>query len=191
MTPCHLIWGENNERRISFIKLFLTNGWFHFLISAPVQMIVRVIWAVPQQIISRLASFTQERDLVATMKIAHGIYIIPLSLIVGALVWAVPIRLVFSSEFNFFQSWLLGCLIGPAMLFLGTWLSEKTDFFRGYWRFASLRFFFPRGWREVMQEWKDISDQCLAKLDMGSAQTEHRNESAVPETFFSKSRLTT
>lgn len=184
MTPCHLIWGETNERRISFIKLFLTNGWFHFLVSAPVQMIVRVIWAVPQQIISRMSSFTKERDLIATMKIAHGLYIVPLSLTVGAVVWAIPLRLVFSSQLSFFQCWLLGCLMGPAMLFLGTWLSEKTDFFRGYWRFASLRFFFPRGWREVMQEWKDISDQCLAKLELGSAQTEHRTESAAPETFF-------
>jgi hypothetical protein len=71
---------------------------------------------------------------------------------------------------------LIGFLSGPAILFLGLLSSERIDHFPGYWRLAKLRLLFPRGWREVIGEWRQMSEAVLNKIDKVNQQTIEREK---------------
>lgn len=185
ISPSHLVWGETNEKKISFFKLFITHGWFHFLISAPIQFFSNLMWNLPQRIVGILAhSSVKDRDVVATMKIAHGLYILPIAVFVGAFFWAWGLKFLMP-EASLALRWVFGVFIGPALLVAGTRFAERTDFFSGYWRFARLRFFFPRGWREVMEEWRNISERCLETVNLEDRRAERRTP--VKSIFFRES----
>lgn len=169
ISASQLIWGETHEQKRSFFKLFLMHGWFHFLISVPIQMVSSLLWDIPQRVIGVLATTSvKERDVVATMKIAHGLYIFPIAVVLGGYFWAWCLSAVMP-ELDLGWRWLLGVFLGPLLLVLGTWCAERSHFFPGYWRFAKLRFFFPRAWKEIMEEWRSISDGCIATLGAGGA----------------------
>jgi 1-acyl-sn-glycerol-3-phosphate acyltransferase len=166
--PFQLIWGERKERKRSFYGILLKYVWFHVFVARPLQVVTGMLWFVPYRICGFLAHrSTTDRDLVATMKIAHGAWLFPL--------WDVLVSLpiffllkqsapsIVDSTGNLVTYGLV-TLLGPLFLILATWSSERRDFFPGYWRLAKLRLFFPRAWVEVRQEWFEISQGVIERI---------------------------
>ena len=168
--PFQLIWGENKERKRSFYAILLKYVWYHVLFAAPLKWISALLWYVPYRLCGFLAHrSTSDRDLVATMKIAHGAWMFP--------AWSIllSIPLFFSLRVSFpkavddtgnFITYGAVVLLAPLLLILGTWVTERRDFFPGYWRLAKLRLLFPRAWTEVRQEWVEISQGVIEKIQV-------------------------
>lgn len=185
--PHSLVWGEAHELKRSFYKLMLVHGPFHLLVAGPVVSMGNLFWYIPIALCGFLADVsTKERDVVATMKLAHGSYILPLWVIcqgVFAMItfsWLIPVL----AKWNAF---LLGVMVGPALLIFRILAEERTHFFPGYWRLAKLRLFFPRGWREVMTEWRDVCTYINAGL---KARTDKQGLEKVLHVYQHKTKLT-
>ena len=157
LSPAHLHWGELHQRKWSFCKLFLRHAWFHLLFAWPLSVLESVLWYVPYQVTRLLAwASTSERDLLATMKIAHGAWVFPLwnvSVSFGAC-WFLTTFLF--TNIAFWPAFFVCLFLTPGVLVLSTWANERTDFLPGYWRLVTLRFLRPRIWKEILQEWQDL-----------------------------------
>jgi 1-acyl-sn-glycerol-3-phosphate acyltransferase len=166
--PSQLMWGETHERKRSFYAILLKNVWFHLFVQLPLQYASGLLWYLPYRLCGVLAEkSTQDRDVVATMKIAHGMWLFPLwsAFLAGSLYSAVRfLQPGWVDSVGNLVIFIAACVFGPMALCLGLWLSERTDFFPGYWKLARLRLFFPRAWREVMSEWRSISQGVLDRL---------------------------
>jgi hypothetical protein len=165
ISPAQIIWGESHEKKRSFFKMILTQGLFYFLIAGPIEYLSFVVWFIPQRIAGFLGELsTRDRDVLATMKIAHGIYVFAAWIALGSLS-VKGILLALWPELNSALAFLIGLASGPLILFLGLWSTERHDHFPGYWRLAKLRLLFPRGWREVIDEWRGMSEAVVQKID--------------------------
>ncbi len=171
ITPSQIIWGEAHERKRSFFKLIVSQGIFYWLIAAPVEYLSFFVWFIPQRLAGFLADIsTRDRDVLATMKIGHGLYVFLIWICLGTLTVQKLLLLIWPN-FNSSLALLAGFLSGPLILFLGLLSSERGDYFPGYWRLAKLRLLFPRGWREVIGEWRQLSEAVLSKIDTVNQQT--------------------
>ncbi|NBO38342.1 hypothetical protein EBU99_07140 [bacterium] len=166
IAPSQLVWGETHERKRSFFKMILTQGLFYFFIAAPVEYLSFVVWFIPQRLAGFLADIsTRDRDVLATMKIAHGLYVFAIWIVLGTLS-VKSILLHLWPSLNAILATFIGVASGPMILFLGLWSTERHDYFPGYWRLAKLRLLFPRGWREVIDEWRGLSEAVVNKIDL-------------------------
>lgn len=171
ITPSQIIWGEAHERKRSFFKLIVSQGLFYWLIAAPVEYLSFFVWFIPQRLAGFLADIsTRDRDVLATMKIGHGLYVFLIWICLGTLTVQKLLMLIWPN-FSSSLALLAGFLSGPLILFLGLLSSERGDYFPGYWRLAKLRLLFPRGWREVIGEWRQLSEAVLSKIDTVNQQT--------------------
>jgi len=171
ITPSQIIWGESHEKKRSFFKLILSQGLFYWLIAAPIEYLSFFVWFIPQRLAGFLADIsTRDRDVLATMKIGHGLYVFFIWICLGTLAVQKLLLLIWPSLNSSFAL-LAGFLSGPLILFLGLLSSERGDYFPGYWRLAKLRLLFPRGWREVIGEWRQLSEAVLSKIDTVNQQT--------------------
>jgi 1-acyl-sn-glycerol-3-phosphate acyltransferase len=166
--PFQLIWGENKEKKRSFYKILFKYVWFHLLISVPLKTLSALLWYFPYRLCGHLAhKSTTDRDLVATMKIAHGAWVFPTWSILLSIPLFFFIR-VSASQLVDSTGNLIAygavVLFGPLLLILATWVTERRDFFPGYWKLAKLRLLFPRAWVEVKQEWVEISQGVIEKI---------------------------
>ena len=174
ISPSQLLWGEAHEKKRSFFKLLLTHGWFYWLIAAPIEYLSGMFWYIPYRVCGKLAELsTQDRDVVATMKIAHGLYLFPGWVLLMSLPQVYFWHRIFP-HIGLLPTIALGTLLGPLLLVVGTLCAERHDFFPGYWRLAKLRLLFPRGWREVISEWREIS-QGVAERTQPSPAAEDNN----------------
>lgn len=166
LSPRQLVWAGTHDKKRSVFALILSNIWFHFLVAVPLEFLAALMWYLPYRICGKLAeASTKDRDVLATMKIAHGAWIFPS--------WALLITSLFYfgtksfwPELNFLLVLLVSFLIGPLVLVFSTLATEKTHFLPGYWRLAYLRLFHPRRWREVVIEWREIVAEAYAKTDL-------------------------
>lgn len=166
ISPSQIIWGESHEQKRSFFKMIVTRGMFYFLVAGPVEYLSFIVWFIPQRIAGFLADVsTRDRDVLATMKIAHGVYVFAIWIALGSLSVR-AILLTLWPQLNGTLAFLIGLASGPLILFLGLWSTERSDHFPGYWRLAKLRLLFPRGWREVIDEWRKMSEAVLSKIDL-------------------------
>jgi 1-acyl-sn-glycerol-3-phosphate acyltransferase len=164
ISPAQIIWGEAHERKRSFFKMIITRGLFYFIVAAPVEYLCLLVWFIPQRIAGFLANIsTRDRDVVATMKIAHGLYVFAAWIILGTLGVKFVLMAIWP-DINEYLAVLIGFTSGPLALFLGLWSTERHDYFPGYWRLAKLRLLFPRGWREIVAEWREMSEAVLEKI---------------------------
>lgn len=165
VAPSQLIWGETHEERRSFLWIILRHGLSHFLISVPVDLISTATWLIPYRLCAWLAKLTtSERDVVATMKIAHACYLFPL--------WCAGIGAGLGfffgdvwPEFGYWSLFATGFCFGALTLLGSLLVSESVSFFPGYWKLARLRFFHPRAWQEVMEEWNTFSEAVFQVIE--------------------------
>lgn len=164
ISPIQLVWGDLNYKKRSFFWVLFRHGWFFMCITLPIQILGAIVWLIPAKFCEKLAKkSTSDRDVRATMKIAHGIWFFPF--------WA----FLMSSLFTFLLTgylphthkiiiWCGFLVLTPTFLVLSLILAESINFFPGFLRLAFLRLFFPRSWYELMQEWRDMTDEVLAKI---------------------------
>jgi 1-acyl-sn-glycerol-3-phosphate acyltransferase len=164
VSPVQLVWGDTNYKKRNFFWIMFKHGWFYLFITLPVEFLGTIVWGFPAKICERLAKkSTSDRDVRATMKIAHGMWFFPL--------WA----FIMSSLFTFYLGnylpnvhkvvlWFAFLILTPTFLALSLIVQESVNFFPGFLRLAKLRFFFPRGWYELMKEWREISDGVIQKI---------------------------
>jgi len=165
IAPSQIVWGESHEQKRSFFKMIVTKGLSYWLIAAPIEYLSFFIWFIPQRLAGFLAEIsTRDRDVLATMKIGHGMYVFAIWICLGTLA-VQKIILSLWPEFPASIALITGFLSGPVILFLGLLSSERHDYFPGYWRLAKLRLLFPRGWREVIDEWRRLNEDVLSKID--------------------------
>ncbi len=165
VAPSQLIWGESNERRRSFFWILLSHGLVHFLVSVPIESVSTATWILPYRLCDVLARLsTNERDVVATMKIAHASYLFVL--------WIIGLGFLaaYTGEYLFDISsfgWLfVGGAVFAVLTLLGSMLvSERASPFPGYWKLARLRFLHPRAWSEVMEEWNLFSESVFRSIE--------------------------
>ena len=168
--PFQMVWSESRSAVGAFYSVVIKHVWFHLLVSMPLQIFSVLLWYVPHRIAGYLAHLsTSDRDVLATMKIGHGIWVFP----VWDLLLSVPLFLLMRVKFpelvdstGNVVAYLSVVLIAPLFLFAGTWLAERRDFFPGFWKLARLRMFYPRAWQEVMSEWKDLSNGVAEKIQL-------------------------
>jgi 1-acyl-sn-glycerol-3-phosphate acyltransferase len=164
ISPVQLVWGDRNYKKRNFFWVIFTHGWFFIFITLPIQILGTLVWLIPAKFCEQLAiKSTSDRDVRATMKIAHGMWFFPF--------WA----FLMSSLFTFFAKdylphihkaiiWSGFLILTPTFLILSLILAESMNFFPGFLRLTVLRLFFPRGWYELMKEWREISDGVLNKI---------------------------
>lgn len=166
--PFQLIWGETHERKRSFYAILFKHVWLHLFVSLPLQYASGLLWYVPYRLCGFFANLsTKDRDVVATMKIAHGVWLFPLWGAFLAAITFVAARAIFpgmvDSTGNII-AFIASAVFGPFLLVAGLWFAERRDFFPGYWRLARLRLFFPRACREVMTEWRELSQGVIDRI---------------------------
>lgn len=164
VSPIQLVWGDVNYKKRNFFWIIFRHGWFYLFITLPVEFLGTIVWGIPAKFCERLAKkSTSDRDVRATMKIAHGMWFFPL--------WAFLMSSLFTyllgnylPHFNKVVIWVAFLILTPTFLVLSLIVQESVNFFPGFLRLAKLRFFFPRGWYELMKEWREISDGVLQKI---------------------------
>jgi 1-acyl-sn-glycerol-3-phosphate acyltransferase len=165
LSPRIMLWGESHEKKRTFFKLILGLGWLHFFVALPTRYLSLLFWYLPTQMCGILANLsTKERDVVATMKIAHGIYLFPL--------WNFGMGMALSYlampfwENTFCQGFFIFGWLGVFLLFFDIMMEGHFLFFTGVLTLAKLRLFSPRRWLEAMKEWRDISNACMEKITL-------------------------
>ncbi|MES2616222.1 MAG: 1-acyl-sn-glycerol-3-phosphate acyltransferase [Bdellovibrionota bacterium] len=164
ISPLQLVWGDLNYKKRNFFWVIFRHGWFFVCVTLPIQILGTIVWLIPAKACEKLAKkSTSDRDVRATMKIAHGMWFFPF--------WAFLMSLLFTFFLNGYLPhtnkiiiWLGFLILTPAFLVLSLLLAESINFFPGFSRLAFLRLFFPRGWYELMKEWREISDGVLTKI---------------------------
>ncbi|MGY3803862.1 1-acyl-sn-glycerol-3-phosphate acyltransferase [Pigmentibacter ruber] len=164
VSPAQLVWGDNNYKKRNFFWVMIRHGWFYLFVSFPIETLGTLVWVLPAKICERLAKkSTSDRDVRATMKIAHGMWFFPL--------WAFLMSSIFTyfaggylPHINKIVLWVAFLILTPTFLALSLIVQESINFFPGFLRLAKLRFFFPRGWYELMKEWREISDGVMQKI---------------------------
>jgi Acyltransferase len=174
VSASQLVWGDVNYKRRNFFWVIFRHGWFYLCIAFPIEFLGTIVWGMPAKFCERLAKkSTSDRDVRATMKIAHGMWFFPL--------WAFLMSSLFAyflgnylPHINKVVIWVAFLILTPTFLVLSLIVQESVNFFPGFLRLAKLRFFFPRGWYELMKEWREISDGVLQKI---KAQEEQNTKS--------------
>ncbi|WP_186645786.1 1-acyl-sn-glycerol-3-phosphate acyltransferase [Fluviispira vulneris] len=164
VSPIQLVWGDVNYKRRNFFWVIFRHGWFYLFLTLPIEFLGTIVWAIPSKFCESLAKkSTSDRDVRATMKIAHGMWFFPL--------WAFFTSSVFTyllgaylPHINKIVIWVAFLILTPTFLALSLMVRESINFFPGFLRLAKLRFFFPRGWYELMKEWREISDGVMLKI---------------------------
>lgn len=164
VSPLQLVWGDMNYKKRNFFWVIFRHGWFFVCVTLPIQILGSIVWLFPAKICERLAKkSTSDRDVRATMKIAHGMWFFPF--------WAFLMSSIFTfllkdylPNTNRIIIWVGFLILTPTFLVLSLILAESINFFPGFLRLAFLRLFFPRGWYELMKEWREISDGALSKI---------------------------
>lgn len=164
VSPVQLVWGDVNHKKRKFFWVIFRHGWFYLFITLPVEFLGTIVWGLPAKFCERLAKkSTSDRDVRATMKIAHGMWFFPF--------WAFLMSTIFTyylgsylPQLNKIVIWFAFLILTPTFLVLSLIIQESVNFFPGFLRLAKLRFFFPRGWYELMKEWREISDGVLQKI---------------------------
>ena len=179
LSPSQLLWADINRKKRKFLWFIMRYGWFHLLVYAPIQLLGLIVWGVPYKVCDRLAEGPDSaRDVKATMKIAHGMYIFPLWALLFATVFTWWMRDIWP-QVSFLQTWVGFLFLGPLFLVSSFFLSEKINFFPGYWRLSKIRLFFPRAWLELTQEWTEVSDMVLKRIEDVSMSSASEHEKAV------------
>ncbi len=160
--PSELDWGSTHTNHRFYLWMLFKHGWFYVFITFPILILGSVVWVFPSKFCETLANKTENRDVKATMKIAHAIWFFPL--------WA----FIASSLFTFFTDlyfpgnshiavWFAFLVLTPTFLILSIILSESINFFPSFLRLTLLRIFFPRFWQETICEWKEFTSQITEK----------------------------
>ena len=97
------------------------------------------------------------------MKIAHGMWFFPLWAFITSSAFTFLLG-AYLPDVNKIVLWSAFLILTPTFLVLSLIVQESVNFFPGFMRLAKLRFFFPRGWYELMKEWREISDGVQAKI---------------------------
>ncbi len=174
--PFQLIWGETHDLKRSFFKLIAFHGWFHIFVSVPIMFLSGICWFVPYRLCGKLAELsTKDRDVLATMKVGHGLWIFPswAGIFSFLLTWC---YLQLFPSLPVFVAAFFGIMTGPILLVLGILCVERRDFFPGYWKLARLRLLAPRSWREVMAEWREISEGVIEMINSDGETMGFRNQ---------------
>lgn len=164
LTTLQLMWGEQNEKKRVLILTLLRHGILYIFITFPIQLLGAVVWVIPSKMCEILAdNSTSDRDVRATMKIANGMWFFP------AWAFLMSSLLTFLAgdylpNFNKAIMWIGFLILTPTFLVVSLLLAESMNLFPGFMRLSALRFFFPRGWRELMSEWRDISHSVVDKI---------------------------
>lgn len=164
ISPIQLVWGKYHYKKRYFLPLILAHSLFYLFLIFPVELFGLIVWTIPAKVSETLGNrSTSDRDVRATMKLAHGIWFFPL--------WAFSLSLVFTFVFkdqfyhvNGFLLWLIFLVMTPAFFALSLVSEESSERFFVFLKLAKLRFVFPRGWREFVQEWKSLSDKIKARI---------------------------
>ena len=165
-----ILMGDINYKKRNFFWIIFRHGWFYLFISFPIETLGTIVWVLPAKFCERLAKkSTSDRDVRATMKIAHGMWFFPL--------WAFLMSSIFTyflgnylPHINKVVIWIAFLILTPTFLALSLIVQESVNFFPGFLRLAKLRFFFPRGWYELMKEWREISDGVMQKIKVSNEQ---------------------
>jgi 1-acyl-sn-glycerol-3-phosphate acyltransferase len=157
LSASQMVWAQSNQKKRSFLWLIMRYGWFHLLIYMPIQMIGLFVWGLPYKICDYLADLSgYTRDVKATMKIAHGLYVFPLWAFFFATLFTY-ITVDYLPNLSTLMTWSSFLILGPLSLGLSFFLNERINFFPGYWRLSKIRLFFPRAWSELLAEWTELS----------------------------------
>ncbi len=154
---------QNGKHNSWFFLLILASLSFVF-IKGPILLLQTMIWGVPFEICNRLgAGKTYNRDVYATMKIAHGMWVFPLWMcfIPGVLTLAIHDNF---PAIHMIALWCIIFALMPLTLLLGLYISENFKFCSGYFKFGVLKLTFPRALEEMLREWKNIAAAVSQKV---------------------------
>ncbi len=166
LEPRQLIWGEINDKSGHFLRKFVQESWFYLIFGLISRYTIATIWVFPFWLCHKLAeSSTKDRDVVSTFKIGHGLYILPLwsFLYIGVVVTIIE---SFSSFDRPFLLWLIMHLWVTPLTIFALWCIEKTDFFPGFWQLAQLKILYPRRYKNVMDEWRNLNTELAISLHL-------------------------
>lgn len=169
LSPCDRCWrkaalNEGKNDYLWFLMFLVRIVTFTFL-TVPVTILNTLIWGIPFGMSEFLGNNKKKynRDVYATMKIAHAMWIFPLwsILVVGTVT-------VLSEDSLYFIHpillWWILFLSAPLILLIGFFMSERLNFCSGYFRFGLLKLTFPRGLEEMLVEWKEIAGAVIKKI---------------------------
>ena len=178
ISPIQLYWGDLNYKKRHFFWVILRHGWFFIFVILPIEVLGTLVWLIPAKFCEKLAKrSTTDRDVLATMKIAHGMWFFP--------VWA----FLMSSVFTFLLQdylphtdkiiiWVGFLILTPTFLVLSLILAESINFFPGFFRLTFLRLVFPRGFHELIKEWREISSDVTNIINKTDSIESHPNENS-------------
>jgi 1-acyl-sn-glycerol-3-phosphate acyltransferase len=165
ISPIQLAWGKLNHKKNNFALVLLFHGLFYMFITVPVETLGVIVWLAPAKLCDILAKkSTLDRDVRATMKLAHGIWIFPLWAFILSFIFTIAAK-DYLPNINGFILWFSFLVLTPAFFAASLVTEESADRFFDFLRLAKLRLFFPRGWREFVQEWKSVTDQIFKKME--------------------------
>lgn len=158
------VYGKTNS--LTWFIMFLLRIVSFTLLTAPVSLLFTLVWGIPLTLCRILGTGLKKynRDVYATMEIAHAMWILP--------VWASMISGIFTMLivdvkdplFHMFGVWLAIFLSVPIFLKIGLFVEEHLNFCSGYFRFGLLKLTFPRGLKEMLKEWETIANQVIQKV---------------------------
>ena len=113
IAPGQLLWGLENSEKRSFLISIVLHGLYYWVVSKPFDILTAVFWYLPYRLCGVLAEKgTQDRDVVATLKIGHGLWLFPLWYILTGFLTGHFISPLFSEE-DYGFSLLLGFALPP------------------------------------------------------------------------------
>lgn len=161
LSPCDKCWrkaalNEGKEDYLWFV-MFLLRILSFTCLTLPVMLLNAVIWGIPLEVSEFLGNGNKKyhRDVYATMKIAHAMWVFPLwsTFVVGTITILTQNSLYFIHPIVL---WWIYFLSAPLILLLGFFVSEHMNFCSGYFRYGLLKLTFPRGLEEMLKEWKEV-----------------------------------
>jgi len=167
VSPCDPCWRRSFEGKdhVYWVLKFILRILSFTFITGPVLIIDTLVWGIPVEICNRLGdSKKYNRDVYATMKIAHSLWVFPLwSCFVPGLITMVLHKYMIDTQM--WLIWMSLFLSMPVLLLFGLFISEHLNFCAGYFKFGLLKLTFPRALDEMIGEWKDILDKVNQKTE--------------------------
>ena len=154
---------QNGKQDYWFLMLILSIFSFVF-IKGPILFLHMLVWGLPFEVCNRLGGGRKyNRDVYATMKIAHGMWFFPLW---ACFIPALITLLLYEShpKIHALVLWLITFVSMPLILLLGLYISESFKFCSGYFKYGVLKLTFPRALEEMLREWKNISAAVSQKV---------------------------
>lgn len=154
-----------------------TNSWTWFILfvlriisftilTVPVSLLFTLVWGIPLTLCRVLGTYRKKynRDVYATMEIAHAMWLLPLWASFVSGIFTMLIVDVKEPFLHMFVVWWVIFLSVPIILKFGLFVEEHLNFCSGYFRFGLLKLTFPRGLREMLSEWKAIANTLTQKI---------------------------